>query len=78
MAGFATFASNGTQVLSQTYNPAAKQVNLGCGPGFVNDTVAVTSAASHGRSGLVPSLPSSLGGTTALLSMLALVMSLLL
>jgi hypothetical protein len=39
------------QPLTQTYIPAAEQINIGCGPGFVNDTVKVGSkAASAGRS----------------------------
>lgn len=39
MAIFATSAQNLTQPLSGDYTSAATQVNLGCGPNFVNATV---------------------------------------
>ncbi|KAF1814910.1 hypothetical protein P152DRAFT_391388 [Eremomyces bilateralis CBS 781.70] len=54
MAIFANAAQNGTQPVSQTYASAAKQINLGCGPDFVNTTVTVRTSAA--------STPSPLGG----------------
>ncbi|KAI9727611.1 MAG: hypothetical protein M1834_008051 [Cirrosporium novae-zelandiae] len=55
MALYTNYASNGTQPLSGTYNAAALQVDLGCGPTFANDSVPITSAA-HPRFTGAPSL----------------------
>jgi len=46
MGIFATAASNATQPVSQTYGNAAQQINIGCGPDFVNDTVQIKSGAA--------------------------------
>lgn len=64
---YTSFASNKTQPLSQTYVAAAQQVNIGCGPNFVNATVATTT------SGGMSSVPGhgALGATVALLMALA-------
>ncbi|KAF1991822.1 hypothetical protein K402DRAFT_416350 [Aulographum hederae CBS 113979] len=43
---FAGSASNATQPISQTYGNAAQQINIGCGPEFVNDNVMVNSGSS--------------------------------
>ncbi|OCK76896.1 hypothetical protein K432DRAFT_385103 [Lepidopterella palustris CBS 459.81] len=40
MALFSSFAANVTQPLSQTYALAAQQIDIGCGPSFVNQTAA--------------------------------------
>ncbi|PWW75351.1 hypothetical protein C7212DRAFT_281759 [Tuber magnatum] len=45
MAIFAATAGNSTQPLSTTYVPTAEQINLGCGPNFVNATVEPLSGA---------------------------------
>jgi hypothetical protein len=46
MAIFANAASNGSQPVSQTYQQAAEQINMGCGPNFTDSNVQVTSAAA--------------------------------
>ena len=46
MATYANVASNGTLLISQTYPQAAQQINLGCGPGFVEANVEVEGSAS--------------------------------
>jgi hypothetical protein len=48
------------QPLTQTYIPAAQQINLGCGPGFVNATVKVGSQASISAAGATITPPSIL------------------
>ncbi|CUS09248.1 unnamed protein product [Tuber aestivum] len=45
MAIFASTAGNSTQPLSTTYVSAAEQINIGCGPNFVNSTVEPMSDA---------------------------------
>jgi hypothetical protein len=45
MAVYDSFAGNSTQPLSKTYVNAAQQINIGCGPNFVNTTI-VTSSTS--------------------------------
>lgn len=52
MSQFAAYATNGTLPISKTYVSAAQQINLVCGPGFVDASVAVTtptSAAARGQ-----------------------------
>jgi hypothetical protein len=56
MAIFGSAATNGTQPVSQNYNEAADQINVACGPNFVNDNVMVTSAARRVRSDSIGSL----------------------
>ncbi|RPB04879.1 hypothetical protein L873DRAFT_1665391 [Choiromyces venosus 120613-1] len=46
MAIFASAAGNSSQPLSGTYVPAAEQINLGCGPNFVNTTVEQSDASA--------------------------------
>ena len=52
MSMFATYATNSTQPLSETYETAAQQVDMNCGPTFVQAEVQTTSGA-------VPSLSTS-------------------
>ncbi|KAI9671045.1 MAG: hypothetical protein M1831_005130 [Alyxoria varia] len=40
------YASNATQPLSDTYGPAVKQINLNCGPEFVDPSIPSVSGAS--------------------------------
>ncbi|KAI9724891.1 MAG: hypothetical protein M1812_000167 [Candelaria pacifica] len=40
MQSFSSAAANKTQPVSQVYSNAAQQINIGCGPTFVNTTVA--------------------------------------
>lgn len=47
MQGFAGFATNATQPISKTYDPAVQQIEMFCGPTFVNTTVRVTSGVAH-------------------------------
>jgi hypothetical protein len=57
MAIFSAFASNATQPVSQTYNAAAAQLDLGCGPSFVNKTaIPLKGAASGTTVSLVPTI----------------------
>lgn len=42
MAIFATAASNSTSALSGDYGQAAQMIDMGCGPSFVQESVAVT------------------------------------
>ena len=49
MNGFASFASNETQPVSAVYPQAAQQINLNCGPKYVNSTVQSTSGAAAGH-----------------------------
>lgn len=53
MAIFVPFAANKTQPLSKTYIGTAEQINLGCGPGFVNATVPVAVQNAATRQGAV-------------------------
>ncbi|KAF2476234.1 uncharacterized protein BDR25DRAFT_210514 [Lindgomyces ingoldianus] len=47
MAIFSNFAGNSTQPISKTYNAAAQQIDLSCGPTFINKTaVPLKGAAS--------------------------------
>ena len=39
------YASNATQPLSKTYGPAVKQINLNCGPDFVDASIPSVSGA---------------------------------
>ncbi|KAK3691293.1 hypothetical protein LTR37_018738 [Vermiconidia calcicola] len=52
MAVFATYAGNSSQSLSSTYTPAAEQLDMTCGPTFVQATVQMSSSASTMASGL--------------------------
>lgn len=56
MEVFAESAVIKGQPLAQTYIPAAQQINMGCGPGFVNATVKVGSVSSAGSLTSVPSV----------------------
>jgi len=57
MAIFSSFADNSTQPISKTYNSAAQQIDVGCGPTFVNKTaVPLKGAASGTSAALLPSL----------------------
>ncbi len=47
MQGFSSAAANKTQPVSQVYGNAAQQINIGCGPGFVNTTVVTMSGAGN-------------------------------
>ena len=48
MAVFAAAASNKSQPLSLDYVNAAQQINLDCGPGFVNGTVPSVGSSGTG------------------------------
>ena len=50
MAIFATFASNSSQPLSTDYGTAAQQVDMSCGPRFVESSVQMTSGSGFVRS----------------------------
>ena len=63
MAIFSSFAGNTTQPISQTYGDAAQQIDIGCGPTFVNGTAAPL----KGGAGAVGA---GLGSMIALLTML--------
>ncbi|KAF2756354.1 hypothetical protein EJ05DRAFT_501859 [Pseudovirgaria hyperparasitica] len=56
MAVFDVAAANETQPLSKTYVAAAGQINLGCGPSFVNATIAQLSGAQPIVGGSAPLL----------------------
>lgn len=56
MEVFAESALIKGQPLAETYIPAAQQINMGCGPGFVNATVKVGSVSSGGSLTRVPSV----------------------
>ncbi|KAF2789657.1 hypothetical protein K505DRAFT_252852 [Melanomma pulvis-pyrius CBS 109.77] len=57
MAIFSSFASNSTQPISKTYNGAAQQIDLACGPTFVNKTaIPLKGAASGTTTSLVPTI----------------------
>ncbi|KAF2399521.1 hypothetical protein EJ06DRAFT_522411 [Trichodelitschia bisporula] len=43
MSIFAGAAGNQSQPISHTYRPAAEQINMGCGPGWVQESVALGS-----------------------------------
>ena len=45
MGIFEGVAANKTQPVSTGYSQAAQLINLGCGPGYVNQTVAKTTSA---------------------------------
>ena len=64
MAIFATAASNSSQPISGNYGSAAQQVDMGCGPTFVEANVKTSSAGSI-------SAPSAVG----LLALFGLLMS---
>jgi hypothetical protein len=46
MGIFAGYAANKGQPVSTTYMSTAQQINLGCGPNFVNSTVPVATIAN--------------------------------
>lgn len=46
MAIFAGYAANRGQPVSRTYTSTSQQINLGCGPGFVNSTVPVATISN--------------------------------
>ena len=54
MTIFSSAASNATQPVSANYKTAAEQVNMVCGPNFVNQNIMVTSGAMHGSTGAGP------------------------
>ncbi|KAF2816334.1 uncharacterized protein BDZ99DRAFT_376295 [Mytilinidion resinicola] len=55
MAIFSSFAGNTTQPISQTYGDAAQQIDVGCGPTFVNQTAAPLKGGAGGiGAGLTP------------------------
>lgn len=58
MQVFQTAAANKTQPLNGDYGDAARMVNVGCGPGFVNSTVATIKGQGSGcaRTTVVPSM----------------------
>lgn len=45
MSVFATYAGNSNQLLSSDYAAAAQQIDMQCGPRFVESSVPNTSAA---------------------------------
>ncbi|KAF2270873.1 hypothetical protein CC78DRAFT_450350 [Lojkania enalia] len=49
MAIFSSFGGNSTQPISQTYNGAAAQIDMGCGPTFVNKTATPLKGAAPGN-----------------------------
>jgi hypothetical protein len=55
MDSFAGYAANRDQPVSRTYTSTAQQINIGCGPGFVNATVPIaimsSSAVKQGELG---------------------------
>lgn len=57
MAVFNPFAGNSTQPLSKTYVKAAQQINIGCGPTFVNSTVQPVSNSAYNLAAPQSSLP---------------------
>ncbi|KAF8422392.1 hypothetical protein EV426DRAFT_515311, partial [Tirmania nivea] len=63
MTIFHQYAGNASLPLSETYVPAAQQLNMACGPQFVNTSVTPTSNAAT-----IPALPS----TTLLITVAAL------
>lgn len=63
MAIFSSFAGNTTQPISQTYGDAAQQIDIGCGPTFVNGTAAPLKGGAG-------AIGASLGSMIALLTML--------
>lgn len=57
MAIFSSFAGNTTQPISKTYNAAAAQIQIGCGPSFVNKTATpLKGAASTTTASIAPTL----------------------
>ncbi|ORY08729.1 hypothetical protein BCR34DRAFT_488301 [Clohesyomyces aquaticus] len=57
MAIFSSFAGNQTQPISKTYNAAAQQIDLGCGPTFINKTaVPLKGAASSTTPSFAPTI----------------------
>jgi hypothetical protein len=57
MAIFSSFAGNNTQPVSKTYNAAAQQIDLACGPTFVNKTaIPLKGAASGTTPSLIPTI----------------------
>ncbi|KAI9878576.1 MAG: hypothetical protein M1830_000533 [Pleopsidium flavum] len=62
MAIFANAASNASQPISTNYVSAARQIDLGCGPNFVNATIP----PAHGGVGTL-SPPSMINGLIALI-----------
>jgi hypothetical protein len=48
MAIFSSFAGNTTQPISRTYSDAAQQMEIGCGPTFVNQSATPLKAAASG------------------------------
>lgn len=55
MAVFDTASANRSQPVASTYVDAAKQINVNCGPGFVNASLpAAVSGASRGPAGFAP------------------------
>ena len=60
MAIFATYAGNSSQPLSSDYGTAAQQLDMTCGPNFVESTVATSSSSAASLRatglGLLPSV----------------------
>lgn len=58
MGAFSGFAGDQSLPLSRTYVDAARQINLGCGPSFVEENVASpqTNVGVHPSSGLATGL----------------------
>ncbi|KAI9664123.1 MAG: hypothetical protein M1821_007614 [Bathelium mastoideum] len=54
MAIFSSAATNATQPVSANYKNAAEQINMVCGPGFVNQNVMVTSGGIRHTAGAGP------------------------
>lgn len=65
MAIFSSFAGNATQPISKTYNAAAAQIQISCGPSFVNKTATPMKGAA-------PATAASLAPTITLFLMLFL------
>lgn len=72
MAVFEQYGGDRSSALASDYTPAAMQVNVNCGPGFVNQTLALSNSASG--------LPASrvMGGSMGLWILVAFVASWLL
>ncbi|KAF2095513.1 hypothetical protein NA57DRAFT_67903 [Rhizodiscina lignyota] len=57
MSIFANAASNASQPISNTYKDAAQQINIGCGPDFVNSTISVRTGGASAMDGMVAFAP---------------------
>lgn len=64
MAIFSSFAGNSTQPISKTYDGAAGQIAISCGPNFVNRTATPLKGAAG------PGPSASLTPTLTLITML--------